>query len=121
MIQKMNLAEKFGLIDDYWHPRVGGTINDFHLKLAKIKGEFIWHHHETEDELFLVVKGHLRINLRDQEALILNAGECAIIPHGVEHQPVAEEECHIVMLEPAGTLNTGNVHDERTVEHLDTI
>jgi mannose-6-phosphate isomerase-like protein (cupin superfamily) len=113
MIQKVNLGDKFSLIHDHWQPRIAGRINDFAIKLVKIQGEFIWHHHDHEDELFLVVKGQLRINLRDQEAVVLNAGEFVIIPHGVEHQPVAEQECEIILLEPAETLNTGTVENER--------
>jgi mannose-6-phosphate isomerase-like protein (cupin superfamily) len=121
MIQKVNLEDKFSLINEHWQPRIAGRINDFAIKVVKIQGEFIWHHHEHEDELFLVVKGQLRINLRDQEAVMLNAGEFVIIPHGVEHQPVAEQECEMILLEPAETLNTGTVENERTVKQPGTI
>jgi mannose-6-phosphate isomerase-like protein (cupin superfamily) len=109
----INLAEKFNLIDEYWKPRIAGELNDSYLKVAKIKGEFVWHHHELEDELFLVVKGRLIIQLKERN-LILKAGEFVIIPRGVEHKPVAEEEVQIVLLEPKTTLNTGNVQNERT-------
>ncbi len=118
MPEKVNLQEKFSLFSDYWNPRVAGKINNFQVRLVKLKGEFVWHHHDVEDELFLVVKGQLQINLRDQDSIVLNEGEFVIIPHGVEHQPVAEEECHVMLLEPEGTLNTGNIHNERTVEQL---
>lgn len=121
MIQKVNLKDKFSLFSDHWSPKIAGTINDFHVKLVKLQGEFVWHHHDHEDELFLVVHGQLRINLRDQDAVVLDEGEFVIIPRGVEHQPVAEQECHIVLFEPAGTLNTGNIHEARTVEEPGTI
>ncbi len=113
-IEKVNLAEKFGLIEEYWSPKIVGAQNDSHVKLAKLKGEFVWHHHEAEDELFLVVKGRLRIKLRDGE-IQLDPGEFAIIPKGVEHCPVAEEEVHVMLIEPKTTVNTGNVTNERTV------
>lgn len=112
-ITKVNLTEKFGLFQDQWHPKIAAQINDTHLKLVKVQGEFVWHHHGVEDELFLVVRGNLRIELRDG-AVDLSKGEFAVIPHGVEHRPVAEQECWIVLLEPAGTVNTGNVSEERT-------
>ncbi len=121
MIEKVTLSEKFSLIQDYWNPRIAGRINDFAVKLVKLQGEFVWHHHEAEDELFLVVKGTLRIELRDG-VLILNEGEFAIIPHGVEHRPVAEQEVQVLLLEPATTLNTGNVEDDpHTVRDLKPI
>ncbi|HYO49578.1 MAG TPA: cupin domain-containing protein, partial [Chloroflexia bacterium] len=94
--------------------------NDTHVKIVKVKGEFTWHHHDNEDELFLVLKGRLVIKLRDRD-ITLAEGEFAIIPKGVEHKPVAEEEAHILLLEPKSTLNTGNVRDEKTVEHLERI
>jgi mannose-6-phosphate isomerase-like protein (cupin superfamily) len=111
---QINLADKFELIDEYWSPRIAAELNDSYVKLAKIKGEFLWHHHEVEDELFLVIKGELVIRLRDRD-LHLGPGELVVIPHGVEHMPVAEEEVHIMLLEPKGTINTGNVESERTV------
>ncbi len=116
----VNLTERFSKIQDYWNPRVAGELNDFAVKLVKLKGEFVWHHHDVEDELFLVIKGTLRIRLRDREELV-HAGEFLIVPHGVEHQPVAEEEVHLVLLEPKSTLNTGNITNERTVRHLEHI
>ena len=114
-IEKVNLAVKLALIDEPWQPRIAGQVNDCHVKLVKLAGEFVWHHHEHEDELFLVVKGRLQMKLRDRD-LWLDEGELVIIPRGVEHCPVAPEECHVLLLEPAGTLNTGNVRSERTVE-----
>ena len=119
-MKTVSLAEKFRKIEDYWNPRVAGELNDFAVKLVKLKGEFVWHHHDLEDELFLVVKGTLRMRFRDHEELI-RAGEFVIVPHGVEHQPVAEEEVHLVLLEPKGTLNTGNITNERTVRQLEHI
>ncbi len=120
MLEKVNLAEKFRLFQDYWNPKIVGELNDSHVKLVKVKGEFIWHHHENEDELFLVVKGALRIELRDR-AIRLEEGEFVIIPRGLEHMPVAEEEAHLLLLEPKTTLNTGNVRSERTVAELERI
>ena len=117
MIEKVNLAQKFDRFEEYWSPRIAGELNDSYVKLAKLKGEFVWHQHDTEDELFLVVKGHLTIKLRDRD-VELDPGEFVIIPRGVEHLPVADEEVHVVLLEPKSTLNTGNVHNERTVADL---
>lgn len=119
-MEKVNLAEKLSHFDDCWHPRIVGELNGQLVKLVKVKGEFIWHRHEAEDELFLVVKGRLRIELRDR-AVELKEGEFLIVPAGVEHRPVAEEECHVLLFEPATTLNTGNVRNERTVEELERI
>jgi mannose-6-phosphate isomerase-like protein (cupin superfamily) len=116
----VNLAEKFGQFHDYWNPRIIGEVNDFHVKAVKLKGEFIWHHHEQEDELFLVVRGTLRMRFRDREEIV-REGEFLVVPHGVEHLPVAEEEVHIILLEPKTTLNTGNVTNERTVRQLEQI
>ena len=113
-MEKVNLAGKFGLFQEYWSPKIAGELNDSYLKLAKLKGEFVWHHHEAEDELFLVVKGRLLIKLRDRD-ISLDEGEFVIIPRGVEHCPVAEEEVHVLLLEPKSTVNTGNVENERTV------
>lgn len=117
MIEKINLAQKFDLFDEYWSPRIAGELNDSYVKLAKLKGEFVWHQHDTEDELFLVVKGHLTIKLRDHN-VELDPGEFVIIPRGVEHFPVAAEEVQVLLLEPKSTLNTGNVQSERTVAEL---
>lgn len=119
-IRTVNLAEMFGRFQDLWSPKVVGEVNDSQVKLAKLKGEFVWHQHEREDELFLVVKGRLRLRLRDRD-LVLGPGEFAIIPHGVEHLPVAEEETHVMLFEPKSTLNTGNVRNERTVPELDRL
>jgi len=113
MVEPVNLAEKFALIEDYWSPHIAGELNDSYVKLAKLKGEFVWHHHEQEDELFLVVRGTLCIQLRDRD-LWLREGEFAVIPRGVEHRPVASEEVHVLLLEPKTTVNTGNIQDERT-------
>ncbi len=119
-LEKINLAHKLSLFDETWNPKIVGEVNDSHVKLAKLKGEFVWHHHEAEDELFLVVKGRLLIRLRDGD-LWLDEGEMVIIPRGVEHCPVAEEEVHVLLLEPKTTVNTGNVRDERTHMELDRI
>lgn len=116
----VNLAEKFVKIEDYWNPRLLGELNDFAVKAVKLKGEFVWHHHDIEDELFLVFRGTLRMRFRDHDALV-REGEFLIVPHGVEHQPVAEEEVQLVLLEPKSTLNTGNVTNERTVRELESI
>jgi mannose-6-phosphate isomerase-like protein (cupin superfamily) len=116
----VNLREKFSLFPDRWKPRIIGEVNDCYLKAVKVKGDFIWHHHENEDELFLVVKGTLRMKFRDHEAVI-KEGEFIIVPRGVEHCPVADEETHIVLIEPKSTLNTGNVTNERTVAQLERI
>lgn len=115
MTTVINVTQKFGLFNEYWSPRVVGELNDSHIKLAKLHGEFIWHLHENEDEMFLIVKGKLLIKLRDRN-LWLNEGEFVIIPKGVEHCPVAEEEVHVMLLEPKSTLNTGDQKNERTVE-----
>jgi mannose-6-phosphate isomerase-like protein (cupin superfamily) len=119
-MEVVNLAQKFNLFSDYWSPKVAGELNGQQVKLAKFKGEFVWHHHEHEDELFLVIKGRLRIQLRDRE-VTLQEGEFFIVPKGTEHLPVAEEEAHVILLEPRATLNTGNVHNERTVEDLERV
>ncbi len=119
-MEKVNLADKFSMFQEYWSPKIVGELNDSHVKLAKLKGEFVWHHHDNEDELFLVVKGRLLIKLRDRD-IWLDEGEFTIIPRGVEHLPVAEEEVHVLLLEPKSTLNTGNVQNERTVADLKQI
>ncbi len=116
----INLNQKFALIQDYWSPKIAGELNDSYLKLVKLKGEFVWHQHEQEDELFLVIKGHLLIKLRDRD-IHLKEGELAIIPKGVEHLPIAEEEVHALLLEPKSTVNTGDVQSERTVTNLEWI
>ena len=116
----INLKEKFSRFSDYCNPRILGEVNDCHVKAVKLKGEFIWHHHENDDELFLVVKGNLRMKFRDHEALV-REGEFVIVPRGVEHCPVADEEVHIMLIEPKSTLNTGNITNERTVAQLEQI
>jgi mannose-6-phosphate isomerase-like protein (cupin superfamily) len=113
-IEKVNLAEKLSRFQEYWSPKIVGEVNESHVKLVKLKGEFLWHHHEHEDELFLVLKGRMRIRLRDRD-VSLEAGEFLVVPKGVEHLPVAEEEAHVLLLEPKSTVNTGNVRSERTV------
>jgi mannose-6-phosphate isomerase-like protein (cupin superfamily) len=121
MIQKVNLAAAFASFADPWTPRVAGDINDMQVKLVKLEGAFNWHHHEHEDELFLVVRGRLLMRLRDGD-IVVEPGEFVIIPHGVEHCPEAlEEPCEVVLLEPATTLNTGTEHNERTRSHLERI
>ena len=119
-MEKINLAEKFNLVKQYWSPKIIGELNDSYVKAVKLKGEFIWHHHDQEDELFLVVKGSLRIRFRDRDVR-LEEGEFLIVPKGVDHLPIAEQEAHIVLLEPKTTLNTGNVRNERTVAELERI
>ena len=110
----VNLTQKFSEFSEHWSPRIAGELNGQHVRLAKLKGEFIWHHHEHEDEMFLVVKGRLLMRFREQDVW-LEEGEMIIVPRGVEHQPVAEEEAHVLLFEPQSTLNTGNVQSERTV------
>ena len=116
----ISLKEKFSRFSDYCNPRILGEVNDCHIKAVKLKGEFVWHHHESEDELFLVIKGTLRMKFRDHEAVV-REGEFVIVPRGVEHCPVADEEVHIVLIEPKSTLNTGNITNERTVAQLEHI
>ncbi len=117
---KVNLTEKFSLFDSHWEPKIVGELNEQYVKIAKLKGEFVWHHHESEDELFMVVKGSLIIKLRDVE-IKLNEGEFFIIPRGIEHMPVAENEVHVLMFEPKGTVNTGNTESEKTLNDLKKI
>ena len=119
-MEVVNLNDKFKLFDEHWRPKIAGEVNDAYVKLVKFKGEFLWHKHEAEDELFLVVKGNLTIKLRDRE-LQLAEGEFAVIPRGVEHMPVAEEEVHVVLLEPKTTLNTGDRQTDRTRHELERI
>lgn len=117
-MEKVNLSEKLALFSDLWSPKIVGELNGQHVKLAKLKGEFVWHHHENEDELFLVLRGSLAIHLTGR-VVDLNEGEFFVVPKGVEHKPVAKEEAHILLLEPASTLNTGNIRNERTVDSPD--
>lgn len=115
MAEKVNIAQKFSLFDDRWSPKIVGELNDFHVKLAKLEGAFVWHRHDEEDELFLVIKGRLQMRFRDRDVW-LEEGEFLIVPRGVDHLPVAPEETHVLLFEPRSTLNTGNVLSERTVE-----
>lgn len=119
-IEKVNLVEKFSRFSEQWSPKIVGEVNDSYVKLVKFKGEFVWHHHEREDELFLVVKGRFTMRLRERDIQV-GEGEFIIIPRGAEHKPVAEEECHVLLLEPKTTLNTGNVRNERTLPDLERI
>jgi len=119
-MEKVNLAQKFDSFDDLWSPKIIAELNGQTVKLAKLQGEFTWHHHDAEDELFLVVKGQLVIKFRDRDVL-LEAGELIVVPAGVEHKPVAEKEAHVLLFEPKTTLNTGNVQDERTIIDPDKI
>ena len=114
-LQKAKLAAKLDLIREYWKPKIVAELNDSYVKLVKLKGEFVWHHHDREDELFLVLKGKLRIELRD-ETLQLEKGELAVIPRGADHRPIADKEVHVLLLEPKTTRNTGEVRNEKTVE-----
>lgn len=117
MLEKVNLAEKFGYFADHWSPKIIGEVGDCQVKLVKFQGEFVWHAHETEDEMFLVVSGSFVMRLRDGD-IPLQAGEFLIVPHGVEHLPVAVQEVQVLLFEPKTTLNTGNVRNERTVADL---
>jgi mannose-6-phosphate isomerase-like protein (cupin superfamily) len=119
-MNKVSLAAAFSSFGDHWSPKIVGDVNDMQVKVVKLLGEFTWHHHDTEDELFLVISGRLRMRFRDRDVLV-DPGEFIIVPHGVEHQPVAEEECQVVLLEPRTTLNTGTEVNERTVATLDRL
>lgn len=120
MLDKANLLSKFSHVHEYWSPHIAGELNGQMIKLVKIKDEFVWHHHDHEDEMFLVVKGQFRMEFRDK-TVQLGEGEFIIVPRGVEHKPVADEECWILLFEPASTLNTGNVVNERTRRQLETV
>ncbi len=119
-MEKVNLRDKFQKVSDYWSPKIVGELNDSYVKVVKLKGEFIWHHHAHEDELFLVVKGTLLMRFRDRDVQV-GEGEFIVVPRGVEHLPVAQQEVHVVLLEPKSTLNTGNVINERTIAELERI
>ena len=119
-VEKVNLEEKLALFEEHWSPKVVGELNGQHVKLVKLLGEFVWHRHEEEDELFLVVWGRFRMELRDRHVWI-DEGEFMVVPRGVEHRPVAEEEAHVLLFEPATMLETGNVRDELTAAELDRI
>jgi mannose-6-phosphate isomerase-like protein (cupin superfamily) len=114
-VQKVNLSGKLDLFPDLWSPKVVAAVNEFHVKLVKLEGEFVWHSHEAEDELFLVLHGRLRIQFREHE-VTLGPGELVVVPHGVEHRPVADDEVHVLLLEPKTTVNTGTAGGERTRE-----
>jgi mannose-6-phosphate isomerase-like protein (cupin superfamily) len=120
VLEKVNLAEKLALFDEPWQPKIVAELNDVYVKVVKFENEFVWHHHDDEDELFLVVSGRLRMELRDGE-VIIDPGELVVVPKGVEHRPVAEGETHVVLIEPKTTLNTGNVRNQRTVDELERI
>jgi mannose-6-phosphate isomerase-like protein (cupin superfamily) len=119
-MDKVNLRKKLAGFNESWSPKIVGALNGQHVKLVKFKGEFVWHHHDDEDELFLVLHGRFRMEFRDRQ-LWLEEGEFLIVPRGVEHRPVAEEEAHVLLFEPASTLNTGNVRNERTITELERI
>lgn len=112
-MQKVNLAEKLSRISEFWSPKAVGAVNDFYVKLVKLRGEFVWHAHEVEDELFLVLEGKLRLQFRSHEVAV-GPGEFIIVPHGTEHRPVADGEVHVLLLEPGSTVNTGSAGGERT-------
>jgi mannose-6-phosphate isomerase-like protein (cupin superfamily) len=112
-MQKVNLSDKLAQFSELWSPKAVGSVNDFLVKLVKLKGEFVWHSHEAEDELFLVLRGSLRMQVRDRE-VVVNSGEFIVVPHGTEHRPVADEEVHVLLLEPKATVNTGTAGGERT-------
>jgi mannose-6-phosphate isomerase-like protein (cupin superfamily) len=120
IIAKVNVRDKLDLFHDHWSPKIVGELNGQHVKLVKFQGEFVWHKHDHEDELFLVLKGRFRMEFRDR-AIELEEGEFLIVPQSVEHRPVADEEVHVLLFEPTGTLNTGDVQDERTVQELGRI
>ncbi|MGH9817898.1 MAG: cupin domain-containing protein [Candidatus Acidiferrales bacterium] len=119
-MEKVNLSEKFSRIHDHWNPRIIGELNDSYVKAVKFKGEFVWHHHDNEDELFLVVAGRFRMRYRDHD-VVIGPGEFVVVTRGVEHMPVADEECSVILLEPKTTLNTGNLRSERTREVLERL
>lgn len=119
-MQKISLSEKLSLFNDYWNPRVAGELNGQHIKLAKLKGEFVWHKHDNEDELFFVLEGTLIIEFRDK-TIELNKNECLIVPRGVEHKPVAVNQVSVMLFEPATTVNTGDIKDKLTREELEWI
>ncbi len=114
-MERVNLVEKLASFEEYWKPTIVAEVNDAYVKLVKVKGEFVWHRHETEDELFLVVKGRMHLQTREGD-ISLEAGDMAIVPRGTDHRPVAAEEAHVLLIEPKSTLNTGNVRDGRTTE-----
>ena len=124
-MQVVNLADKFASFNEHYSPKIVGELNNFLMKLVKVKGEFVWHHHDAEDEMFMVTKGELHIKFREADGSerdeTIRPGEFIIVPHGVEHKPYAKEEVHVILFEPATTLNTGNVQNERTLPELQRI
>jgi len=123
-VDKVNLAQKFSMFREHYSPKIVGEINDAYVKVVKLLGDFVWHHHQDEDELFLVVRGALRMKLREggsEREIVIHPCEFMIVPRGVEHLPSADEETHVVLLEPKSTLNTGNIQNERTVANLQRI
>jgi mannose-6-phosphate isomerase-like protein (cupin superfamily) len=116
----VNLNEKLSRVKEYWSPKIVGEVNDSYVKIVKFKNEFVWHHHENEDEMFLVLQGRMRMKFRDRD-VIVSPGEFIIVPKGVEHMPVAEQEVHVMLFEPKTTLNTGNVRNERTLATLERL
>jgi mannose-6-phosphate isomerase-like protein (cupin superfamily) len=118
--KKVNVAEKLNGFDEYWQPRIVGALNGQHVKVVKLKGEFVWHHHDNEDELFYVLAGRIVIKFKDSD-IELTEGEFVIVPRGVEHKPVAQKDAHVLLFEPDTTINTGNVVSDRTVAHPESI
>lgn len=119
-MEVVNFEEKLSQVKEYWSPKIVGEINDAYVKVVKFQGEFVWHHHDHEDEMFLVLRGNLRMRFRDRDQLI-KPGEFIVVPKGVEHMPVADQEVHVALFEPKSTLNTGNVENERTLHQLERI
>lgn len=119
-MDKVNLAQKFGQFNEHWSPKIVGEINESYVKVAKLKGEFVWHHHDKEDEMFFVIKGKLIVRFRDKDIQI-EEGEFLIIPKGVEHLPVAPEEVCVMLIEPKSTVNTGNLKNDRTIDNLERL
>lgn len=119
-MEAIDLKQKLSMFDDFWNPKIVGELNNQFVKLVKLKGEFIWHKHEQEDEMFFVVKGEFTLKLRDEDIKI-SEGQFYIVPHGIEHKPVAEEECHVMLFEPKSVLNTGDLINSKTVKNLDRI
>jgi mannose-6-phosphate isomerase-like protein (cupin superfamily) len=123
-MEVVNVAQKLAQFSEYWSPKIAGEVNDAYVKLVKFRGEFVWHHHEQEDELFLVIRGRLRMKFREdgvEREERIDPGEFIIVPRGVEHMPIADEEVAVMLLEPKSTLNTGNVRNERTLEKLEKL
>ena len=124
-MKKVSLKEKLATFNEHWSPKIVGELNGQHVKVVKFQGDFVWHRHEMQDEMFLVLKGQFDLRYRDssgiEQTLLISEGEFVIVPHGTEHRPHADSEVHVLLFEPAGTLNTGNIHDSRTVASPETI